>query len=1361
MASLINQTVVLARPQDSIDQAAVELDKFVKADNNYDDLSKRLRVYSEQSPNDSGLMACDYPSLTDDKISLPPLPELSLVKRVPLPNELIEQFSHMQCNCMMGLFPEISRAWLTIDSDIFVWNYENGSDLAFFDAIKETIIACGLAKPKPGTCAGIPYLLVIATPIDIYLLGVTFGDVNSQGATSDPRSCDMNLLPAPLFALSTDNCHFLTIRSTSTGRIFLGARDGCLFEILYQSEESWFSKKCKLVNLTNSSMFSFLTPSFMRSDKEPIVQIEIDEGRNILYTKSEGGSIALYDLGADGLSSSHIADMSSTSITSLSAQILKTVDKSNFQDIVHIATVKKEESVHIHLVAVTASGVRLYFTTRPFTHPTGRPVMLKLVHVRLPPGFSASTTSQRPSKVHMAHYQYGTLLMVSAQSDDVDLLWTTSSDCFPFQSSLMETQMNMAVGGHTWAMTEEPNECVIWRRDPVMAASPKANPPLVVTQHMEQLRRFVLLSAQGSYILDKLRPVDQLRSLLIQNQGYDNRDVEAFFKLHKADQACATCLIIICSGLAIDAQVIDWATGAFFMFGGDPTYEFAIKPITLGPNFSATADSTMQTGFSFHPAQVSTPHPTKLGLNTSTMHSSTTTGGTGVPTSGKVVLSGKHDGIYIQLARILGPLWDSKLVGEVQVPGGKTSILKSRVDEELIWFIEQLSSLLNFLKNSSGYITSLNADGFTPNAGPSSGYGQVDEASRRKCLAEAVTKEKQSLQQLMVLVGRCLEVLYLWKLACDHQFEAVCGELKGPLQGILKGSTLKSLLGFGNEELSSGIIDGIVQRYLGDNACIDVISAKLRDHCPSLYSLDDAKCSKANELLQTLKTASTARERTSRLANALALYKEVSPHLNLQEVCQQLSAARHYDGILDICLTTASKRDPQNIALYYYKNGQSVDDLSGSTMFTTRMDCYNCILDTLKYLLSASYTTVTSPSVPNKPGPPAQKTQAVLTAAEAEQHVDSLYNQAVKTTDELFHIRLYEWMVENGLTDKLLQISSPYLEEYLKRCSSGPADSQHESLEVLWRYYEKNKDYNSAARILTVLADRPGTEKNLQQRTEYLSRAIMSAKSAKFTMEMGDGDMLHELEEKLDVARVQMVVLENVRRLQQTNKSNAVQNALTDLNSQLMDVTTLYGSYADPFDLAECKLAILHCASHHDSVLIETLWAAVIDKELELSERLARENKMLIVQNKVICLAKQYHSNDRFFPLAFVVKDMEMRSLASRFDESWVVNTMRLAQVPILRLLQTYDKLYKAKDPVWKNHGQPFHLLSVIASLLEIPDQISSLSPTDKVRFVTTAQDLISSYLVELNSSTLQANQSKSIGKRLREIQSGLQRDTR
>ena len=62
---------------------------------------------------------------------------MSSVKRVPLPPELVDQFSTMQCNCAMGLFTNVSRAWLTIDSDIFVWNYEDGSDVAFYDQVQD------------------------------------------------------------------------------------------------------------------------------------------------------------------------------------------------------------------------------------------------------------------------------------------------------------------------------------------------------------------------------------------------------------------------------------------------------------------------------------------------------------------------------------------------------------------------------------------------------------------------------------------------------------------------------------------------------------------------------------------------------------------------------------------------------------------------------------------------------------------------------------------------------------------------------------------------------------------------------------------------------------------------------------------------------------------------------------------------------------------------------------------------------------------------------------------------------------------------------------------------------------------------
>lgn len=101
-------------------------------------------------------------------------------------------------------------------------------------------------------------------------------------------------------------------------------------------------------------------------------------------------------------------------------------------------------------------------------------------------------------------------------------------------------------------------------------------------------------------------------------------------------------------------------------------------------------------------------------------------------------------------------------------------------------------------------------------------------------------------------------------------------------------------------------------------------------------------------------------------------------------------------------------------------------------------------------------------------------------------------------------------------------------------------------MDLLWKYYEKNNKYLSAALILSKLAERTrsvwivllavmytivkwsnfecflinSTDITLQNRVEYLSRAIISAKSASFPGASGsNGDFLHELEEKLEVLK--------------------------------------------------------------------------------------------------------------------------------------------------------------------------------------------------------------------------------------------------
>jgi nuclear pore complex protein Nup155 len=87
-----------------------------------------------------------------------------------------------------------------------------------------------------------------------------------------------------------------------------------------------------------------------------------------------------------------------------------TVEINNLKPIIHLAAVTREEDDAVHLIAVTGGGARFYISTR---HPNesnaqSRPYCLKLVHVRLPPGFAPSAPPQKPTKVHAAYYKSGT-----------------------------------------------------------------------------------------------------------------------------------------------------------------------------------------------------------------------------------------------------------------------------------------------------------------------------------------------------------------------------------------------------------------------------------------------------------------------------------------------------------------------------------------------------------------------------------------------------------------------------------------------------------------------------------------------------------------------------------------------------------------------------------------------------------------------------------------------------------------------------------------------------------------------------------------------------------------------------------------
>ncbi len=136
---------------------------------------------------------------------------------------------------------------------------------------------------------GIEYALCLATNSTVILLSVDFiRFTKGNGAVIN----EMKFSPVPIYSIPTENSIVNTIvASKKTGRVFMGAKDGFLYEFFYQEQSSWFSSQTKRINLSQSKFHYFVPSFFSFKDADSIVQIELDESRNVLYTRSENSTI--------------------------------------------------------------------------------------------------------------------------------------------------------------------------------------------------------------------------------------------------------------------------------------------------------------------------------------------------------------------------------------------------------------------------------------------------------------------------------------------------------------------------------------------------------------------------------------------------------------------------------------------------------------------------------------------------------------------------------------------------------------------------------------------------------------------------------------------------------------------------------------------------------------------------------------------------------------------------------------------------------------------------------------------------------------------------------------------------------------
>lgn len=183
-----------------------------------------------------------------------------------------------------GLLPEIQRLWRSFDSKIVLWKYDDPGvqEVTEYTGVSEAVVAAAIAHPKEFV-QGIDYFLVLATTLEISLHALRFAPGSNR------------LLPPvrTQFSVASDDISMnAVVCDPSSGRIFLGGRDGCIHELQYFDESRWMGRRKCRKTAVSWNLQSQLPAVLQRvcvaifGPAEAIVQLTIDVSRGLLFALS-------------------------------------------------------------------------------------------------------------------------------------------------------------------------------------------------------------------------------------------------------------------------------------------------------------------------------------------------------------------------------------------------------------------------------------------------------------------------------------------------------------------------------------------------------------------------------------------------------------------------------------------------------------------------------------------------------------------------------------------------------------------------------------------------------------------------------------------------------------------------------------------------------------------------------------------------------------------------------------------------------------------------------------------------------------------------------------------------------------------
>lgn len=1213
---------------------------------------------------------------------------------INIPDEILQKASRTEIRSDMGIFPEISRCWITIDNKLILWNIKDSADFQTIDDIKHTILKVALVKPKPNMFVDyVHHLLLITTPFDIYVLAISYNESTGELNVFNTGMC----VSVHGLDVSEIVCY------EKTGQVFFSGRTNGLniWGLQYSGSDDWFNSKCNKVCLTQSAWSSLLpsniisklpgsglVQSFFEDDpkysQETIIQLTVDQSRGIIYSLSSKSNIKAYLITGHSLEGpltiepSYIKRIIGTT-TARGAAILGT----KYLKLSKIETVSQQENNNLFLIAVTIGGVRLYFNGS-----VGRSSIeaLRLESIKFPPSSATPDIIEHELQHQQVEQQKKVLpfysflnssesILLKFQKKSSVLLETTkaSSIVSPGIFFCPVEKSTNAAGKHAGEKHSSDNKNADKHDSNMQGEQKNIQHKLYVS-----VPDYGILKNHGKYVenavlLDTTSPVKQIVSLTPtfnatqKPQGYANEFAtqyssenmkiavltssaveiyryrtpdEVFEALidnplpfvlnYGVSEACSTALFVTCK--LNKSEMLRSAALTFFTVGIPGVVE-------IKPKYNKYVMSSMGSFLSTTPQKALSLY----GQNFATPGTTLKANQSGNFDLDDVILSARFYGIAFLITRLFRDIWDKQVfqVNNSAKFDANSHVIKDSLENKNLITGTSISKLdveyylssitiLNEFFNSYADSITTVSTGIVSNG---TGINSVDKSEEVANQAENI-----AVNSLIKLVKSIMEALSFLNVLYEES------EVEGYEHQYL---AFKDIIKFLNLEVQTELTKLKFKDLFAPNTSIkrlirEILSsiinrsitrgASIEYTATALQERCGSFCSSSDILgFRAVEHLRKAKE------IGLRDYETLSYHLN--------NAIKLFERIVDD-ISIEKMKEAVNIMLELHYFPKTINFLLN---MANAMDkgklAYQFIADgslehdeRKKYYEKrcAVYELVfeTLVKVDELSGTEVASGVGNLTVSnELSALREESYSVVLHYNDKLFHYQLYDWLVSQGCQDKLLQLETDFILPYLQEKSKNSMDISN----LLWIYYSKRSKFLEAAETLYTLAGSDFSLK-LSERIECLSRAngfcnsVCPPNQKQSMVQLAD--MIQEI---FDVAAVQDDLLSLIATDSRI-KSGAREELLKQLDGKILPVSDLFNDFAVPLGYYEICLFIFKVSDFRNEEEILAKWKELFEslkKEIDPSGKMEDSlNFINFLSNVVVKIGRQVHTSEFVFPVA-------------------------------------------------------------------------------------------------------------------------------